>query len=964
MATRLHDLSSEAVQRVERSRLRAIRRAARREFVTEVGVAGVFLAAAAALWLSSVGASPRVGVAGGLAVLYAVLKNIPFEVGEGRTHPVQLAFVPMLVLLPATEVPLTVAAAEVAAGVMKVARGQERLQRAVVWVADGSYSLAPALVYACLGPVDGELQTGALVMCAILALIASDAAISAFRMRIGLGVSPRGEIGGVAWLYVVDLLLAPVGLLAALAAQAQAVVVVLVLPLAGLLAIFAQERRGRIDNAMELRRLAQEGHDRLQAILQNSSDLIAIMDAEGRLSTVTGLAAPIFGPERDAGRGQRLLDRVYRDDVPSVAAFLAAAAAKPAGETQNGEWRMCYADGSYRHIEAVAVNLIDDGKVRGLVLTARDVEARKAFEEQLRHRAFHDALTGLANRALFYDRIEHALLRGPREATGAAVLFIDLDEFKPFNDTHGHAAGDRLLEEVAGRLVACLRSGDTAARLGGDEFGVLLEAIAGRDRVLQTATRVLDALARPYHVDDDVVRFSASVGAAISSPGDRGVDELLRKADLAMYKAKRAGRGRVELYNRALEGEQADTGRAAWFARADEQREEVASLLADPNMIGMVFQPIMDLRTGRVAGYESLMRVDREPRRGPDVWLAQAHRCGLGYALEARAITTALATPDRPPGPHLALNMSPSALTSTEVLRALPKDLHGIVIEITENELVSDDPALHEALRQLRERGAQLAVDDTGAGYAGLTHVMRLRPDIIKLDRTLITNVDSDPAKAALVASFVRYARDIDATVCAEGIETLSELERLADLDVAFGQGYAIARPGEPWPSAAQAARRSCQRSFEASVSDASTTVDGHDRGGLEQLTRQLANITTPEELDGCLPTIARELRADEVRIAADPTTAHAGHVLADAPDADRAAVAALRADGYHSSLSVPLVHRGATLGCLQAYRRAERPWSRFEVSRARLIAHQLGRVIHTSCTLPGPLPVYINHAR
>ncbi len=292
-----------------------------------------------------------------------------------------------------------------------------------------------------------------------------------------------------------------------------------------------------------------------------------------------------------------------------------------------------------------------------------------------------------------------------------------------------------------------------------------------------------------------------------------------------MYKAKRTGRGRVELYEPGLEHGQMATGRAAWFARADEQRAEVEAILSDPDAIHMVFQPIMDLRTGRVAGYEALMRVRSEPTRGPDVWLSHAHRCGLGYALEARAITAALAVAERPAGVHLAINLSPSSLTSEIVLRSLPDDLTGLLIEVTENELVSDDPSLHEALAQLRGRGARLAVDDTGAGYAGLTHVMRVRPDMIKLDRALTTEVDKDPVKAALVASFVRYARDINATVCAEGIETIAELECLAGLDVAFGQGYAIARPTAPWPAPEPTAQLSCVRSFEAALAGCERSV-------------------------------------------------------------------------------------------------------------------------------------------
>ena len=282
-------------------------------------------------------------------------------------------------------------------------------------------------------------------------------------------------------------------------------------------------------------------------------------------------------------------------------------------------------------------------------------------------------------------------------------------------------------------------------------------------------------------------------------------------------------------------------------------------MLEDPDGITMVFQPIMDLRTGRVAGYESLSRFNREPRRTPDLWFAQAHRCGLGYALEAKAILARAGARRQPPaGTYLTFNLSPSSLLSDEVMRVLPERLDGLVIEITENELVSGDPAIHEALADLRARGARLAVDDTGAGYAGLTHVMRLQPDIIKLDRALTTGVDTDPAKAPLISSFVRYARDIDAAVCAEGVETLAELERLADLDVAYGQGYGIARPSAPWVPVAAGGDGGLPALLpgHAGRRRHGARAD-HDRR-LELLARRLAAVTTAAELEACLVPAGR----------------------------------------------------------------------------------------------------------
>jgi diguanylate cyclase (GGDEF)-like protein/PAS domain S-box-containing protein len=763
---------------------------------------------------------------------------------------------------------------------------------------------------------------------AVSAQMASDFGLSSLRFWASVGVGPRAQLRAFAWVYLVDVLLTPIGVLAAVAAHAEPLAVFAVLPLAVLIAVFAHERRGRVANALALQRLTEHSRDRLQSIVQHSSDLIVILDPDGTLHTVTGSVAAIFGENAHYGS---LLDRVHPDDAVLVADFLAAAAARAIGESSEGEWRMRYEDGSFRHVAAVATNLVGDGLVDGLVLTARDVEARKLFEEQLRHRAFHDELTGLANRALFFDRVEHALLRATREDGQIAVLFVDLDDFKAINDRLGHAAGDTVLQEVAKRLLAGARSSDTVARLGGDEFGVLLEGVSS-PRAVQAAERALKALGAPVEVDDEALQVSASAGVAVSVADARDVEDLLRKSDIAMYEAKRNGKGRLEIYEPDMSRADAP-GRLplTWFMRSDEQQEEIRALLDDPDGLTIAFQPIMDLRTGRVAGYEALSRFNRTPYRPPDKWFAQAHRCGLGYAIEAKALAAALAMPDRPAGTYLSVNLSPSALPAAEVQAVLPDRLDDLVIEVTENELASGDPAITEALASLRERGARLAVDDVGAGYAGLTHVMRLAPDIIKLDRALTTAIHDDDVKGALVSSFVRYAREIEATVCGEGIETIAELSRLADLDVAYGQGYLIARPGAPWATADPAAAEACAVSFRAAFAEPAAG---------EALARRLAAATSIAELDDCLGALARALGADLVRIF-DESADGAGQLLAGDPAADRDQVAALVKAGYRAQLTLPIGSNAQ----LVAYSRVERPWARFHVARARMIAGALERI-------------------
>jgi EAL domain-containing protein (putative c-di-GMP-specific phosphodiesterase class I) len=226
----------------------------------------------------------------------------------------------------------------------------------------------------------------------------------------------------------------------------------------------------------------------------------------------------------------------------------------------------------------------------------------------------------------------------------------------------------------------------------------------------------------------------------------------------------------------------------------------VRELLSNPESLVAVFQPIVSLADGSVVGYEALTRFEHPADRNPHEWFTLARLCGLGGQLQALAAARALAVPGRPSGAYLSLNFEPSTLVSAVLDDVLPADLSGILIEITEQELISDHVRLGDELSALRARGARIALDDTGAGYSGLRHVTLIRPDVIKLDRALVENLDADPAKLALVESFVNFARRTETQLCAEGVESDAELDVLAELGVDLGQGYRLARPGPPWP--------------------------------------------------------------------------------------------------------------------------------------------------------------------
>jgi diguanylate cyclase (GGDEF)-like protein/PAS domain S-box-containing protein len=726
----------------------------------------------------------------------------------------------------------------------------------------------------------------------------------------------------------------------------------------------------------------------LHALVENASDLVLIVSPDGLIRSATGATHEVLGEDPSACNGRTLVELVHPHDCVLLNGLMTGALASGPGTTERVGWRMRHSEGRWVDVEAVATNLVDDEHVNGLLLSCRDISASKAFEEQLRHRAFHDPLTQLPNRALLLDRIEQAMAR---ERRTIALLFVDLDDFKVVNDTLGHAAGDALLTAVAARLRGCLRSADTAARLGGDEFALLLEEVVDPSEGERVAARVLDTMRRPFSLHGEPVHVNVSVGLVISGAGTLSVDELLRRADFAMYAAKRNGKSRMEQFDATADAELVEefertapvndeAERVTWFARAEEQRAEIELVLDDAAArISQVFQPVVDLRTGLVSGYEALSRFEGS-RRPPNAWFAQAHRCGLGIELEMVAAQAQLEAPNRPRGTRLSINLSPSAMLSAEADQLLAGDLSHLILEVTEDELVAEGGALEERLADLRRRGARLAVDDIGAGYAGLKQVMRLQPDVLKLDRSLVAGVSSDPAKGAMVDALVRYSRRIGADVCAEGVETLEDLEALADLDVTYGQGYVLARPAAPWASVDPAAVSVCRSALSAVIrhdeadARASTTTELQ----LERVCHQIGTVTTRSELRDVLEPIRALLEVDEVILSlltpdrawvetvvtngkdeddrfllADyPATAivletgEAMQILASDPDADPAEVRLLAEMGYRSLLMVPLLAGARSIGVLEACAAEERPWSRTHIHSTRILGYQLAHVL------------------
>ena len=304
----------------------------------------------------------------------------------------------------------------------------------------------------------------------------------------------------------------------------------------------------------KLEKIIKESEERFRSLVQYASDIITILEADGTVCYASPAVERVMGYKPEEQIGTSAIDCVHPDDKERALATLAEILKRP-GLHPPLEFRVSHRDGSWRYLEHVANNLLDRPAVSGVVITSRDITERKALEEQLRHQAFHDPLTGLPNRALFMDRLEHAFVRAHRRGSKVAVLFMDLDNFKVINDSLGHKAGDQLLVAVAERLKDCVRPEDTAARLGGDEFTILVEEIAGVGEVVHIAERITEILRPPFALEDQEVFATASTGIALNDPAQEQAADLLRHADLAMYRAKHGGKARYEVFEPGMDTE-------------------------------------------------------------------------------------------------------------------------------------------------------------------------------------------------------------------------------------------------------------------------------------------------------------------------------------------------------------------------------------------------------------------------
>jgi len=553
----------------------------------------------------------------------------------------------------------------------------------------------------------------------------------------------------------------------------------------------------------------KRSEERFRSLVRNASDTVLIVADDGTVAYESPAVERMLGYPAHERIGVPFLQLIHPDDTFAGQRWLSDVHREPGAEGAV-ELRALHADGSWRIIEAVAKNLLEDPAVGGVVVNYRDITERKRLEGELLHQAFHDQLTGLPNRSLFLDRLEHAWARASRSAQQLAVIFLDLDDFKGINDALGHSAGDEALQVAASRIAACLRAGDTVARVGGDEFAVLIEDGSDAPTPGRLTRRILDRLRQPLLLGSSEVSIRASAGIASGRTTDEP-DELLRNADIAMYQAKSQGKGRIVRYKRSLRD--ATLGRLQ--LKADLQ------LGFDRGEFSLAYQPIVDLRSGSAVGVEALLRWTH-PRLGPigpAGFVPLAEESGLIVPLgrwvlheaarRAREWQLALDRPVR-----VSVNLSARQIADphlvddvADTLASLGLPPASLLLEITEGALLDDLEAAVSTLAALRALGVRLAIDDFGTGYSSLNYLRTLPVDVIKIDRSFVIELGRSDDQRALLRSIVSLARTLRLDAIAEGIETAGQVDELRALGVRQGQGFYFARPLPPEAAVAFLAR-------------------------------------------------------------------------------------------------------------------------------------------------------------
>ena len=561
--------------------------------------------------------------------------------------------------------------------------------------------------------------------------------------------------------------------------------------------------RGTVEDITDRKRAEdalRSSEERFRSLVQNASDMIAILNAEARVVYLSPASQRILGISSSDRLGRDGFELIHPKDQPRVKAMFDELLGKP-GKSLRTEYRVRHADGSWRVLESSMTHLLHNPAVNGVVVNSRDVSDRKRAEDRLLHDALHDALTGLPNRTLFMDRLAHCLdLRSRLASYRCAVLFLDLDRFKMVNDSLGHAFGDQLLIQASGRLKGCLRPNDTLARLGGDEFAVLLDDVKDASNAVRVAKRIRTELEIPFTLEGREVYSTASIGIALSS-GDSGPEDVLRDADTAMYRAKSQGRAGYAIFDAEMHAE----------VRAQLQLETDLRRAMVGGQFEVFYQPIVALKSGVVAGFEALARW-HHPDRGlvlPSEFMPLAEETGLvtaiGHTLMREACRQVKVWNDRRPQREplfVGVNLSCRQLAQPDLLNQIGRILNAtglpgdrLWIEVTESGVAGRPGAVLETLVRLRRLGIRVSLDNFGTGTASLSLLHRFPFDRVKIDRWFVRGIGTGDASEELVEGILTLCHGRRLSTVAEGVESDAQRHRLSELGCDFAQGFLFSEP-------------------------------------------------------------------------------------------------------------------------------------------------------------------------
>jgi diguanylate cyclase (GGDEF)-like protein/PAS domain S-box-containing protein len=549
---------------------------------------------------------------------------------------------------------------------------------------------------------------------------------------------------------------------------------------------------------IEAGRVQLEAETRFEIGFEQAGIGAAILDLEAIPIRVNRAVCSLLGRPKDLLVGRHWTEYTHPDDQPLWQTILARVAAGQ--DTHSDERRYVRPDDTVVWA-STHITLVRDevGNPQYFLAQFQDISRRKAVEQELVHQALHDSLTGLPNRALLTDRLVNGLAGSRRRGSRLAVMFIDVDCFKTVNDSFGHSGGDELLKHVAERIHAAIRPGDTVARNGGDEFVVVCDDVSVL-ATTQIAERILKTIGRPISIREDQMTVTASLGIAIAD-NKATPESLLRDSATAMYRAKERGRGRIELFDEQLRTKIEQRSSTEVALRRALERDELT----------VHYQPVIDLRTGTMVAAEALVRWDHPGRSliTPDEFISVAEETGLIVPIGAWVLEQACGQlaqwQHTEPSMSIAVNLSVRQMAATDITSVVDDILQrtrvrpeSLCLELTESIFMQDAVYFGKTLASLKSLGVTLAVDDFGTGYSSLSYLKRFPFDAVKVDRTFIDGLGSDPHDTALVAAIVAMGNALDLEVTAEGVESRDQLLNLKSLRCKRAQGFYLARPMPP----------------------------------------------------------------------------------------------------------------------------------------------------------------------